>query len=143
MKRVEPAIELGDWERLRAEVLPIRFAVFVDEQKVPADLEVDEWDARSLHAVARDAERRAVGTARLLPDGHIGRVAVLRGARGAGVGAALVQRMVQAARAGGHADVVLSAQTHAIDFYRRLGFREEGAPYDDAGIPHITMRRRL
>ncbi len=143
MKRVEPAIELGDWERLRAEVLPIRFAVFVDEQKVPADLEIDEWDARSLHAVARDAEWRAVGTARLLPDGHIGRVAVLRAARGAGVGAALVQRMVQAARAVGHADVVLSAQTHAIDFYRRLGFREEGAPYDDAGIPHITMRRRL
>ncbi|MGE5338977.1 MAG: GNAT family N-acetyltransferase [Gemmatimonadota bacterium] len=143
MNRVEPAIELGDWERLRAEVLPIRFAVFVGEQKVPADLEVDEWDARSLHAVARDPQQRAIGTARLLPDGHIGRVAVLREARGAGVGAALIRSMLQAARERGHVEVVLSAQMHALDFYRRLGFREEGVPYDDAGIPHLTMRLRL
>ena len=139
----EPAIEFGDWQRLRAAALPIRWAVFVEEQKVPPELEVDEWDERSLHAVARDAAGRALGTARLLPDGHIGRIAVLREVRGTGVGSALVAAVLRAARERGHREAALSAQTHAVGFYRRFGFREEGAPYDDAGIPHISMRRVL
>jgi predicted GNAT family N-acyltransferase len=142
LERAEPKIELGDWDRLRSEALPIRWAVFVEEQKVPPELEVDEWDAQSLHAVAR-VSGRVVGTARLLPDGHIGRIAVAREARGSGVGSALLRTMLQAARERGHACAVLSAQTHAIAFYRRFGFFEEGEPYDDAGIPHITMRRTL
>lgn len=136
-------IELGGWECLRGEAAAIRHEVFVTEQKVPAELEIDESDPRSLHALARDAAGRALGTARLLPDGHIGRISVLAHARGAGVGAALVTALMQAARERGDAGVVLSAQTHAIGFYRKLGFAEEGGPYDDAGIPHITMRRKL
>ncbi|MFN7570738.1 MAG: GNAT family N-acetyltransferase [Betaproteobacteria bacterium] len=143
MPSAEYRVRLGSWAELKAEAAPIRFAVFVDEQKVPAEIEIDEWDEPSLHAVARDAQGRAVGTGRLLPDGHIGRMAVLAPARGAGVGSVLLTALVEAARERGHAEAVLSAQTHAIPFYRRHGFVEEGEVYDDAGIPHRQMRRRL
>src|SRR5512135_2008065 len=91
MRRAEVSIETGAWERLKDEAFPIRWTVFVEEQNVPPDIEADEWDARSLHALARGPDGRPLGTARLLPDGHIGRVAVLREARGTGVGVALME----------------------------------------------------
>jgi predicted GNAT family N-acyltransferase len=143
MPPADVSIELGTWRALRDAAAAIRFTVFVDEQKVPADIELDEWDERSLHAVARDAQGRALGTGRLLPDGHIGRMAVLKEARGLGVGSALLEALMQAARERGMQTVVLNAQTHAAPFYRRLGFAEEGAEFEEAGIPHVTMRARL
>jgi predicted GNAT family N-acyltransferase len=138
----EPAIEvrLGAWIDLREEAAPIRYAVFVDEQQVPAEIELDDWDALSLHALALDAQGRVLGTGRLLPDGHIGRMAVLQSARGQGVGTALLRALLQAARARGDREVVLSAQTHAMPFYEKAGFIAEGDEYDDAGIPHRQMR---
>jgi predicted GNAT family N-acyltransferase len=138
----EPAIEvrLGAWIDLREEAAPIRYAVFVDEQQVPAEIELDDWDALSLHALALDAQGRVLGTGRLLPDGHIGRMAVLQSARGQGVGTALLRALLQAARARGDREVVLSAQTHAMPFYEKAGFIAEGDDYDDAGIPHRQMR---
>lgn len=141
----EPAIEvrLGAWIDLRDEAAPIRYAVFVDEQKVPAEIELDDWDVLSLHALALDAQGRVLGTGRLLPDGHIGRMAVLQSARGQGVGTALLRALLQAARARGDREVVLSAQTHAMPFYEKAGFIAEGDEYDDAGIPHRQMRRRM
>jgi predicted GNAT family N-acyltransferase len=139
----EISIELGSWSALRALAEPIRTSVFVDEQNVPAEIEVDDWDAVSLHAIARDAAGAALGTGRLLPDGHIGRMAVLRAARGRGVGRALLRALVQAARERGHREVVLSAQMHALAFYQGEGFVGEGEVYDDAGIPHLLMRLRL
>jgi predicted GNAT family N-acyltransferase len=141
----EPAIEvrLGAWIDLREEAAPIRYAVFVDEQKVPAEIELADWDALSLHALALDAQGRVLGTGRLLPDGHIGRMAVLQSARGQGVGTALLRALLQAARARGDREVVLSAQTHAMPFYEKAGFIAEGDEYDDAGIPHRQMRRRM
>jgi predicted GNAT family N-acyltransferase len=134
-------IELGDWSSMRARAEPVRYAVFVEEQKVPAEIELDELDPLSLHALALDDEGRVLGTGRLLPDGHIGRMAVLRQARGSGVGSALLQALMQAARARGDREVLLSAQTHAMPFYERFGFVAEGAEYDDAGIAHRMMRR--
>jgi predicted GNAT family N-acyltransferase len=136
-------VELGDWTAMRAAAAPVRHAVFVDEQKVPAQMEVDELDPLSLHALAFDGAGRVLGTGRLLPDGHIGRMAVLRQARGNGVGSALLAALMQAARARGDHEVALSAQTHAIAFYERFGFVAEGEEYDDAGIPHRLMRRVL
>jgi len=133
-------IELGDWRSLRAQAQPVRFTVFVDEQRVPPELELDEFDPVSLHALARDDSDRVLGTGRLLPDGHIGRMAVLRHARGRGVGAALLQALLAAARARGDRSAVLNAQVHAVPFYRRFGFVEEGNVFDDAGIDHIAMR---
>ena len=132
--------ETMGWDQARADAAPIRFAVFVDEQKVPAEIELDEHDAACLHVVAR-SEGRAVGTGRLLPDGHIGRMAVLKAWRGQGVGAAMLAVLIDAARARGDREVALSAQTHALGFYRRFGFTHEGPEYIEAGIPHQAMRR--
>ena len=136
-------VEIGDWTAMRSRAEPVRRAVFVDEQQVPAEIELDDFDPVSLHALAFDAGGAVVGTGRLLPDGHIGRMAVLRRARGAGVGSTLLRCLMQAARVRGDAEVALSAQTHAIPFYGRFGFVVEGEEYDDAGIPHRMMRRRL
>lgn len=130
------------WEEARTEAAPIRFVVFVNEQKVPAEIELDEHDAACVHVIAR-AEGRAVGTGRLLPDAHIGRMAVLKEWRGRGVGAAMLNTLIAKARARGDQEVSLSAQSHALDFYRKQGFVEEGPQYLDAGIPHQTMRKTL
>ena len=135
-------VELLSWDEARAHASPIRFTVFVDEQGVPAEIELDEHDAVCVHAVAFDGER-AVGTGRLLPDGHIGRMAVLKEVRNRGVGALLLATLMEKARALGFPEVALSAQIHAARFYRRHGFVEEGPEYIEAGIRHQAMRRPL
>ncbi|ARP86191.1 GNAT family N-acetyltransferase [Bordetella genomosp. 9] len=137
------AVRTGDWDRLRQDAAGVRHAVFVVEQRVPAELELDELDAVCLHAVAYDAQGNVLGTGRLLPDGHIGRMAVHRHARGMGVGARLLQALVEAGRAAGHRKLVLNAQTHARGFYEGQGFVAEGDIFMDAGIPHVTMTRVL
>lgn len=136
-------VELGSWDALREEAAAIRHTVFVEEQLVPDDLELDEFDPLSVHALARDASGRAIGTGRLLPDGHIGRMAVLPQARGHGVGSALLLALMDESRRRGNREAMLSAQTHAASFYARHGYAAEGEPYDDAGIAHVTMRRSL
>lgn len=136
-------IELMDWEKARAEATRIRFAVFVEEQHVPAKIEMDEMDAQCVHALAYSQEGKVVATGRLLPDGHIGRMAVLKERRGRGIGGAILERLIAAARERGDPEVVLSAQTHALEFYRRQGFIEEGDVYEEAGIPHQVMRKIL
>ena len=143
MSRSALRVELADWDAARALAAPIRHAVFVDEQKVPADLEIDDWDPQSVHALAYDGAGRAVGTGRLLPDGHIGRMAVRREARHLGAGSALLMALMQEARRRGHAHAVLSAQTHAVDFYRRHGYVVVSGEYMDCGIPHVDMRCEL
>lgn len=135
-------VELMDWERARPLAAPVRFAVFVDEQRVPAEIELDEMDARSLHALAFNG-KEVVGTARLLPDGHVGRMAVLKAWRRQGVGGLLLTSLMQKARERGHREILLAAQVHAVPFYERHGFRCEGPEFDEAGIPHRNMRRAL
>ena len=136
-------IELGDWAGMRRWAEPLRFSVFVEEQNVPAEIELDSFDTLSVHAVAFDASGEAVGTGRLLPDGHIGRMAVAKPARGRGVGSALLRTLMDEARRHGHTQAVLSAQMHATEFYRKHGYSTHGTEYDDAGIPHIDMRCAL
>jgi predicted GNAT family N-acyltransferase len=133
-------IALLPWDEARAHAAPIRFEVFVEEQGVPRDIELDRHDALSLHALAFEQEK-AVATARLLPDGHIGRMAVLRPWRGRGIGGAMLQRLMAAARTRGDREVVLAAQVQAVPFYRAHGFVESGTQYLEAGIPHQDMRR--
>lgn len=136
-------VELAEWDAARELAAPIRFTVFVVEQKVPAEEEIDAWDPLSVHALALDAAGHALGTGRLLPDGHIGRMAVLREARGRGVGSALLTALMAEARRRGHAHAVLSAQVHAIDFYRRHGYAVVSGEYLDCGIAHVDMRCEL
>jgi predicted GNAT family N-acyltransferase len=116
--------------------------VFVEEQGVPAELEMDEMDVQCIHALAFDGER-AVGTGRLLPDGHIGRMAVLKEFRGKGAGGALLAKLMEAAKSRGDREVLLSAQVHAVPFYQAYGFELFGEIYEEAGIPHRDMRRDL
>ena len=135
-------IELLDWKNARTEASRIRTTVFVEEQGVPAAIEMDDQDAACVHALAY-VDGRVVGTGRLLPDGHIGRMAVLKESRACGVGGAILACLVEEARRRGMKEVVLSAQTHALGFYRKHGFREQGGIFEEAGIAHQEMRRVL
>jgi predicted GNAT family N-acyltransferase len=121
----------------------VRRAVFIVEQSIPEELEWDEFDDVSLHTVAEDASGTAIGCGRLLPDGHIGRMAVVTAWRGSGVGSALLVELVELARSAGHSRVLLNAQTRVMPFYARHGFAAAGDEYMEAGIPHTTMARTL
>lgn len=130
------------WERARQLASPIRFQVFVREQRVPAEIELDDMDAPSLHAIAFENEK-AIGTGRLLPDGHIGRMAILKEWRRRGIGAAILKALIDAAERRGDREIALSAQLHAVEFYRMHGFEPVGDVYEEAGIPHQAMVRAL
>ena len=131
------------WEQAQPVAGPLRFAIFVGEQNVPSGIELDDLDASCVHAVAYDVDGKAIGTGRLLPDGHIGRMAVLREWRGMGVGAALLHAMLQLARNKRIPEARLNAQTHAAGFYARFGFLRIGPEFLEAGIPHVEMSLRL
>lgn len=131
---------MGTWADLSALAREVRHTVFVIEQSVPESLEIDASDAVSLHVVVQDTHGRAIGTGRLLPDGHIGRIAVLKPLRGHGIGERMMRALMNAARDRGHTGVELSAQCHAAQFYERLGFKQLGDVYQEAGIAHVFMR---
>jgi len=133
-------LKAGDWNDLAADASLIRFEVFVQEQQVPPEEELDEIDKLSYHAVVYNEQQVPVATGRLLPDGHIGRMAVRKIARGTGIGGIVLAHLIDTARTQGYKEVVLSAQTHAIGFYEKYGFHAEGDIYLDAGIEHRLMR---
>lgn len=137
------AIRRCRWRDEEAALRFVRHAVFVVEQRVPESLEWDAQDDVSVHALAVDSRGQPIGCARLLPDGHIGRVAVLAAWRRNGVGSALLDTLTLAARARGDARVMLNAQVSAIPFYARHGFVAHGAVFDEAGIAHQAMERSL
>lgn len=123
-------------------VFALRHEVFVVGQGVPAELELDELDAVSDHAVVvLDGE--VVGTGRLLPDGTIGRMAVAEKARGRGIGAEVLACLEDQARVRGHGVVELHAQLHAAGFYDKAGYTPYGEVYLEAGIEHVSMRKEL
>jgi predicted GNAT family N-acyltransferase len=137
------SILLTDWAHERARLSRVRRAVFIDEQGVPEDMEWDADDAGAVHLLAVDDQGQAIGCARLLPDGHIGRMAVLPAWRGRGVGRALLAAAQNAAQTRGHTTLRLSAQTHAAAFYARAGFVAVGDDYEEAGIAHVAMQKKL
>jgi predicted GNAT family N-acyltransferase len=133
----------GDAEREAA--LALRHAVFVDEQGVPVELEIDEHDADALHLVALE-NGTIVGTCRVVYDGELakfGRLVVARAARGAGVGSGLLGEAERRARACGARTMVLAAQTAAMGLYERAGYTARGDVFLDAGIEHVTMEKTL
>jgi len=139
-------VETGTWAALRAAAEPLRRAVFIEEQGVAPEIELDALDAQALHAVVFNALDQPVATGRLLDAGgsaRIGRMAVDRGLRGGRWGQVVLDALLAAARQKGFASATLHAQCHAQSFYRRAGFVPEGAVFEEAGIPHIAMRRRL
>lgn len=136
-------ILITDWANEQDRLSRVRRVVFIDEQGVPEALEWDADDAGAVHLLAVDRGGLAIGCARLLPDGHIGRMAVLAAWRGQGIGQALLDAAIGAARARGICTLKLSAQTHAAGFYARAGFVAAGESYEEAGIPHVAMRKTL
>ena len=130
---------------LMAAAFALRVEVFVVEQQVPAELELDEFDDTATHLAALHDDQ-VVGTARIIADGgtcKIGRLAVRAAARRGGLGSRLMARAEAIAAGEGAREIVLHAQVSVAGFYRKLGYREEGEVFDEAGIPHIGMRKRL
>ena len=135
--------QLGDWHALGEHARAIRTAVFVREQGIPAELEWDAHDAHGRHAVVFNRLGMPVACGRLLPDGLIGRVAVIQAMRGSFAGRLLMHGLMQEAKAAGHGHVDISAQQAVAGFYRKLGFVSIGPPYLEAGIAHMPMRADL
>lgn len=145
----ESMVELrsGNWNDLGRLAERLRMEVFVIEQGVPREIEIDEFDTMCRHVVVVNRLGHAVATGRLVSDApgvaRIGRMAVARELRGSRVGRQVLDALVQAARDRGDTHAVLHAQVHAQNFYARAGFVPEGAVYEEAGIEHITMRMTL
>ena len=131
-----------EYSQCASEVRSIRYQVFVDEQGVPKSLEMDGLDPEALHCLVFDNDI-GIGTGRLLPDGHIGRVAVLKQYRGRGIGREIMISLIARAKKLAFPKVWLSSQYHAKGFYEKLGFVVSGSIYQEAGIDHIKMTKSL
>jgi YbgC/YbaW family acyl-CoA thioester hydrolase len=140
-------VRIGAWDELGREAGAIRTKVFVDEQKIPAELEWDAADAVCVHAVAYNRFGLPLATGRLLEHvpgvAKIGRMAVLPAMRGSRVGRAVLDALMQAARERGDREALLHAQLSAAPFYTRAGFVPRGPQFEEAGIPHVEMVRSL
>jgi YbgC/YbaW family acyl-CoA thioester hydrolase len=140
-------VRLGSWAELQDGARQVRTEVFLQEQKIPVEMEWDEADETAVHAVAYNRLGMPVATGRLLQHApgvaRIGRMAVSRVLRGAHLGRDILLALMQAAGQRGDHEVLLHAQRSAEGFYARLGFMPQGAPFDEAGIPHIEMVKSL
>ncbi len=116
----------------------VREQVFIKEQQIDPEIEFDGLDTQAVHVLVVDGEQ-PLGTGRILADGHIGRIAIMKAARGQGLGVKVVQALVEYAKQQGYPRVDLGAQTHAVDFYRKLGFTPYGDEFMEANIPHQAM----
>ena len=132
-------VEQVAWADGQTLIRPIREAVFIQEQKVPVELEWDELDVTCIQLLAFSGND-AVGTARMTAEGKIGRMDVLSGYRGLGVGKSLLSKMIQLAQKAHLSGVVLDAQVSAIPFYQSFGFEMMSEPFMDAGIAHRKMK---
>ena len=121
----------------------IREAVFISEQGVPAELEWDGLDEGARHALSLSHQGDAIGCGRMFANGHIGRIAVLRQWRKQKVGTAIMEALLDYARAHDYRQVDVDAQTYARPFYHTFGFSEQGKEFLDAGLPHIKMTLKL
>jgi glucose-6-phosphate 1-epimerase len=130
------------WAEGEHDLASIRHSVFVEEQQVPEELEWDDEDTHALHFLAT-VENKPVGCARLLPDGHIGRMAVLKEWRGRGVGRRLMKVILMESEKLKLGHLYLNAQTRAASFYLKYGFNQVGGEFPDANIPHVRMEKTL
>ena len=134
--------KIVDYNEYFNQIRNIRTDVFIKEQGVPQDLEFDGLDSAAIHSIVFD-EDVEIATGRILPDGHIGRVAVKKNYRGNGVGNLIMQSLIDEAVKKQFAEVWLSSQYYAKGFYEKLGFTAIGNIYQEAGIDHIKMKKKL
>ena len=156
LRKVIDAFEIGEamietrvgaWNELGAHAQTIRTEVFIEEQNIPAEMEWDAADAQAMHALASNRFGLPLATGRLLQQApgvsRIGRMAVSQTVRGSGVGRSVLDALSAVAQQRGDVEIVLHAQTSAQAFYARSGFSPRGAVFEEAGIAHIEMARRL
>jgi predicted GNAT family N-acyltransferase len=127
------------------EALKLRYEVFVEEQNVPVELEIDEYDNDAIHVIYL-VDENVVGTLRIVNKkgkAKIGRVAVKKTHRLQGIGAEMLRYALEFAKKNGYQESFLESQTQATSFYEKLGFQAEGDIFMDAGIPHVLMRKKL
>ena len=136
-------VRLARWEQDSAAIRAVRYAVFSVEQGISEALDFDGRDHECVHVLARIGDGETIGTARMLPDGHVGRIAVHKEWRGQGVGTRLTEYLTEVARDRGLAEIHLHSQVQAAEFYSRLGFEARGATFMEAGIEHVLMVRIL
>ena len=138
---------LGPWDELSEAARQVRTQVFIQEQGIPESEEWDDMDALCTHVVAYNSQGESIATARLLPSqsgtAKIGRMAVLLAWRGQGIGALMLQRLVQTAQQRGDQEAVLHAQSQAQGFYTALGFEARGEVFKEVDIDHLLMVKRL
>ena len=139
-------IHVADTEQLQEDAFAVRRTVFVEEQGVDEEIEYDDHDRNATHFVAYDGDE-PIGAARLREYadgvGKVERVAVLESRREEGIGHAVMNALEDEARAQGLESLKLHSQTHAAGFYRRLGYERRGEEFEEAGIPHVEMRKSL
>lgn len=135
-------ITTADWDKQKSVLREIRKTVFIEEQSVPADLEWDEFDTTSTHFLVTDNDQ-PIATARLKPDGQIGRMAVIKSHRRMGAGSNLLNYIVNYAKASGLKDIYCHAQVAVIDFYLKKEFKAIGDEFLDANIPHQAMFKKI
>ena len=134
---------LATWEQDSAAIRAVRNAVFSVEQGISETLDFDGRDHDCVHVLARVGEGEIIGTARMLPDGHVGRIAVHKEWRGQGMGTRLVEYLTEVARDRGFAEIHLHSQVQAAGFYSRLEFEARGDTFMEADIEHVLMVRIL
>ena len=134
--------KIVDYKNYNFQIHQVRNKVFVSEQNVPEGIEIDGLDSGAKHALVFDGDK-AIGTGRMLPDGHIGRIAVIKQYRGRGIGKSIMEMLIDTAKNLPLSEVWLSSQYHARGFYLKLGFIETGDIYQEAGIDHIKMKKKL
>ena len=136
-------VALADWETDSAAIRAVRNTVFSDEQGISEALDFDGRDHECVQVLARVGDDEIVGTARMLPDGHVGRIAVHERWRGRGVGTRLAECLTEVARDRGFTEIYLHSQAQAAGFYTRLGYETRGDTFMEAGIEHVLMVRTL
>jgi len=133
----------GSWTELQTQLVEIRTQVFIEEQHVPIEIEWDDEDQDAIHLLVIDHQQRPIACARILKKGRVGRMAVLKGYRGAGLGHALLNKAIEICRRLHMPKISISSQTHAIKFYETAGFVVTSEAYIDANIWHKDMTLML
>jgi len=136
-------IKKTTWKEDKQSLSEVRNKVFIDEQNVPEELEWDEFDKDSIHILATDNNNKPIACGRIKTDGQIGRMAVLKQHRNSGIGTGILKALLKYAEDVGTSNVYLHAQTTAIPFYEKQGFKTCSEIFMDANIPHKTMKKQL
>lgn len=142
MSNDELKVRQVKWQDEAHNLRHIRATVFIKEQHVPEDMEWDEHDETCIHVLVTK-QGEPIATGRLLETGQIGRMAVLKSHRNKGIGRRLLEKLLLIASKKNMKLVFLNAQLDAVSFYKKYDFEEEGRVFEDAGIPHIKMKKKL